>query len=98
MKKYGVSVVLGNIIYVVFLVMEVLQTNHNIWDKHKKNLKCTHVRYLVKRGNTLLSQKLIFSISISLHSDVADLWFIKKNISLKYQRFTPSGCKDIGIR
>ena len=45
-----------------------------------------------------------FRIPISLHFNVGDLryfklWIIldKKNDSLKYQRLTPSGCKDIAI-
>ena len=46
-----------------------------------------------------------FEILISMQPDVVDLdisnysnsvW--SKSLSLKYQKFTPSGCEDIGIR
>ena len=40
-----------------------------------------------------------------MQPDVVDLWYFKhwivideSSLSLKYQRETPSGCKDIGIR
>ena len=40
-----------------------------------------------------------FLISISLLPNVVDLWYFRLwNLSLKYQRFTSSDCKDIGIR
>ena len=37
-----------------------------------------------------------FIIPISLKHDVVDLWYELCYLGLKYQRFTPSGCKDMG--
>ena len=43
-----------------------------------------------------------FPNSIVLQPDVVDVYFMNSvrsnNLFLKHQRFTPSGCKDIGIK
>ena len=43
-----------------------------------------------------------FLIPISLQPNVVDLKYMvsvrSNNLSFKYQKFTPSGCKDKGIR
>ena len=55
------------------------------------------------QGIESLSQTLYFLIPISLQPNVVDLRYFKiyilieKNLSLKYQRFTPSGGKNLGI-
>ena len=57
------------------------------------------------KGIMSLFHKLDFLIPISLQPDVVDLWFLltiksvrSNRLSLKYKLFTPTGCKNIGIR
>ena len=55
------------------------------------------------KGNEFLQQTLTVS-PLYLEPDVVDLWYFKlwmnewlNSLSLKYHRFTASGCKDIEI-
>ena len=69
----------------------------------KKLIFCYEYISNYKKRNWVLATNLDFLNPISLQFNVGDLWYFKLWIlldvdSLKYWRFTPSGCKDIGIR
>ena len=60
---------------------------------HELNLTCALETYSVDDD-----ANSDFLIPISLHFNVRDLrYFRSNNVALKYQRLTPSGCKDIAI-
>ena len=79
-------------------------------DSKKFNFKCylMSIHYLYVKfdmfwqRNWVLVTNSNFLIPISLqsHDETGDikLWIRSRNLSLTYQRFTSSGCKDIGYR
>ena len=66
--------------------------------KHIKTFKIT-VKELSICHKRRFSIPFIFSIQYRKHYIFQTMNFVRSNyLSLKYQSYTPSGCKDIGIR
>ena len=76
----------------------------NIKKKHNSLNQCS-LNNIFWESNWIFAKNSHFPIPISLLPNAVDLWYFKRriftrtnNLRLKYQTFTRSYCKDIGIR